>query len=412
MLCWLLLATLVNAQPQELSLSGFGTLGVVSSDSKQYGYRTDLAKNKGSFNDTPHYANSVLGLQLDYPLHANTDLIFQSVYNNQDTLSLDTTTKLAFVRHTANPNWSLRAGRTALDLFLLTEYRDVGFGYVWAHTPSEVYGLVPYRYLDGIDVTHSLKINRLNLRSKLFTGTSSADFTSYENSESVKLNNLIGLSFNLESSHWSLQYRYTSAHVANELQSTERIISGLKALEKSVPSFDSIWPNSDATITSLRLKGRNGSYMSLGGKYDWQRWSALAELARVRPTSSFNTVTSGYASMIYYSQRFSLYGIYSATHSHIFDINTLGIDLITLSSIPAGAEIYAGVDANLNIYSTSQSTWSLGGRWNLSPSLALKCQWDRTHIHSQGDVLWLNKHAASAPQETVNTLFFSLSFIF
>ncbi|MEY8263044.1 MAG: hypothetical protein RPR98_02465, partial [Bermanella sp.] len=280
MLCWLLLATLGNAQPQELSLSGFGTLGVVSSDSKQYGYRTDLDQSRGSFNGNPQFTSSVLGLQLDYPLGVTTDLVFQSVYNNQHDPSLNTTTRLAFVRYTANPNWSLRVGRTALDLFLLTEYRDVGFGYVWAHTPSEVYGLVPYRYLDGADITHSLKINRLNLRSKLFVGTNTADLASYENRESVKLSDMIGLSFNLEASHWSLQYRYTSAQLANELESTKELTNSIKALALSVPSFDSVWPNSDDTIANLRLKGRGGSYMSLGGKYDWQRWSVLAELSK------------------------------------------------------------------------------------------------------------------------------------
>jgi len=413
LLIWLILAPLVNAQSEGLHISGFGTLGVISSDSKVYGYRTDLDQSDGSFNNTPYYANSsILGLQLDYALPANTELVFQSVYHNQNTLTLESTTRLAFARFTANPQWSFRLGRTAVDLFLLTEYRDVGFGYTWAHTPSEVYGLMPYRYLDGMDITHNTHINHLNLRSKLFAGTTTTELASFVGRESVKLENVAGASFSLETFQWSLQYRYTTSQIASKSSSTEELASGIEALAASVPSFDSIWPNSAGTIERLRLKGLTADYTSLGGKYNWQSWSALAEVSRISTASNYNTVTAGYASLIFFGQKYSLYGIYAATHSHIFDVASLGVDVASLATIPSGAELYAGVGANLNFYTSNQSTWSLGLRWNLSPKIALKCQWDQTRIEAQGGVLWLNKDFDTQPKETVNTLFTNVSFIF
>jgi len=93
-------------------------------------------------------------------------------------------------------------------------------------------------------------------------------------------------------------------------------------------------------------------------------------------------------------------------------VASLGVDVATLATIPSGAQLYAGVGANLNFYTTNQSTWSLGLRWNLSPKVALKCQWDQTRIKEQGGVLWLNKDFTNQPKETVNTLFTNLSFIF
>ena len=413
LLIWLILAPLVNAQSEGLHISGFGTLGVISSDSKVYGYRTDLDQSDGSFNNTPYYANSsILGLQLDYALPANTELVFQSVYHNQNTLTLESTTRLAFARFTANPQWSFRLGRTAVDLFLLTEYRDVGFGYTWAHTPSEVYGLMPYRYLDGMDITHNTHINHLNLRSKLFAGTTTTELASFVGRESVKLENVAGASFSLETFQWSLQYRYTTSQIASKSPSTEELAGGLEALAATVPGFETVWPNSADTIERLRLKGQTGDYTSLGGKYNWQSWSALAEVSRISTASNFNTVTAGYASLIFHGQKYSLYGIYAATHSHIFDVDSLGVDVASLATIPSGAELYAGVGANLNFFTTNQSTWSLGLRWNLSPKIALKCQWDQTRIEAQGGVLWLNKDFDTQPKETVNTLFTNVSFIF
>ena len=412
-LIWLILAPLANAQPKDLHLSGFGTLGVISSDSKEYGHRTNLDQSDGSFNNTPDYVNSsVLGLQLDYTLRKNTDLVFQSVYHNQHTLSLDSTTRLAFARFTANPAWSFRLGRTPVDLFLLTEYRDVGFGITWAHTPSEVYSLVPYRYLDGMDITHSTHINHLNLRSKLFVGTSTSDLASYQGRDSLKLNDVTGISISLATFQWSLQYRYTSARAAINPLSTEILVSGIETLAASIPGFESIWPNSSDTISRMRLVGKTVNYSSLGGKYDWQSWSALAEVSRISTSANFKTVTAGYASVIFHSQTYSLYGIYAATHTHAFDMDTLGVDEATLASIPGGTELYTGVAETLNFYTTNQATWSLGLRWNLSTKIALKCQWDQTRIEAQGGVLWLNKNFDTQPKETVNTLFTNVSFIF
>jgi len=412
-LSWLLLAGLTNAALEDLSLSGFGTLGVVSSDSKEYGYRTDWGQSDGSFNNDPDFANSsVLGLQLDYALHANADLVLQSVYHNQNTVTLDSTTRLAFARFTTNPTWSFRLGRTALDLFLLTEYRDVGFGYTWAHTPSEVYGLIPYRYLDGVDITHSVHFNDLNLRSKLFVGTSTIELAGIVGSKSFKLEDITGASLTLETFQWSLQYRYTSSRSASNLPLTEALASGIEGLAASVPGFETIWPNSNDTIERLRTKGQAADYTSLGGKYNWQNWSALAEVSRTSTASNFNTVTAGYTSLIVHGQKYSLYGIYAATHTHQFDLASLGVDVATLATIPGGTTLYAGVGANINFYTTNQSTWSLGLRWNLSPKVALKCQWDQTRIKKQSAVLWLNKDFANQPKETVNTLFTNVSFIF
>jgi len=413
-LIWLILAPLANAQPKDLHFSGFGTLGVISSDSKEYGYRTDLGQRDGSFNNTPDYESSnVLGLQLDYALHPNADLVFQSVYHNQNTVTLDSTTRLAFARFTANPTWSFRLGRTPLDLFLLTEYRDVSFGYIWANTPIEVYGLVPYRYLDGGDITHSTHINHLTLRSKLFSGTSTSDFVaSPQRTESFKLADIVGVTINLETFRWSLQLRYSTSRFANGSPSATQLASGITALAQSVPGFDSIWPNSDETITKLKSKGEVVYYSSLGAKYNWQQWSALAEVSKIGAKRSFSTVTAGYASLIFHGQSFSLYSIYAATQTDFVDIDTLGVDVATLASIPEALELYNALDVSLNLYAINQSTWSVGWRWNLTPSIALKCQWDRTRIKEQGGGLWLNKDFATQPKETVNTLFTNLSFIF
>ena len=41
-------------------------------------------------------------------------------------------------------------------------------------------------------------------------------------------------------------------------------------------------------------------------------------------------------------------------------------------------------------HSVRQTTYSLGGRWGIHPRMALKMQWDRVNIRSNGSCLWAN----------------------
>ena len=70
-----------------------------------------------------------LGIQFDIITTDEIDIVVQNVYRDQEDLNFDTALSLAFVRYAPNPNWSFRLGRTAFDLFLLTEYRDIGYAF-------------------------------------------------------------------------------------------------------------------------------------------------------------------------------------------------------------------------------------------------------------------------------------------
>jgi len=125
----LLMSNLVWASP-DVSISGFGTIGVVTTDSDYFGYRADFSKSGGVFKDDFDFAESTnLGIQFDIIATEEIDIVVQAIYRDQQELNLDTALNLAFVRYAPNANWSFRLGRTAYDLFLLTEYRDIGYAY-------------------------------------------------------------------------------------------------------------------------------------------------------------------------------------------------------------------------------------------------------------------------------------------
>jgi hypothetical protein len=409
-LWWLLLTQMASAQVDNLSLSGFGTVGIMLSDSSTYGARTELSQDNGSFNDRIDYKNSsVLGLQLDYVFSDNTNVVFQSVYNSQQHLNLDSTTRLAFARITPTSDWSLRLGRIPMDLFLLTQFRDVGFGYTWAHTPTEVYGLLPFRYQDGADATHYSRLFGVSLTSNIYVGSSVAEIASYDFKTSVELSELYGMSLNLNAHNWSLQWRYSNSVLNVDRSSHTQLINDLTTLSQ----IEGLWPNSEGTVSFLTNERSKVDYFSLAGQYDWERWSYLAEASIFQPAQNIVSDTiSSYVSVIFHDNNVSYYTTYAENHSDGLKVDIQDINQELLAAAPQAPAVYEAVSIALSFYSSNQSTVSLGWRWNISSQLALKFQWDTTQIDKNGASLWLNKNRFSTPKRTINTLFTNVNFIF
>src|SRR5690606_10989859 len=52
------------------------------------------------------------------------------------------------------PELSFRAGRMVLPIFLVSEYRKVGYANPWIRPPQEVYRIVPVTSSDGFDLSY------------------------------------------------------------------------------------------------------------------------------------------------------------------------------------------------------------------------------------------------------------------
>ena len=409
-----LLISLPLEAEERLQISGFGTIGTVSVDSDYYGYRTDLAREDGTFDDDLNLStSSILGIQFDYLVNSDLNIVYQAVHRNQNDVTLDSLTTLAFLKYSPSAAWTYRLGRTALDLFLLTEYRDVGFASTWAHAPTETYGLVPYRFLDGGDISYTARYNKLALRSKFFLGQSASDVAGYKSHGNVKLDNIYGIGFEVESISWSMKSKYTSAKIYDNIATSSNLSNGLLSLNQFVPGFDLIWPNAQQFSESLLLDNARAQYLSFSGRYDFEQWSFLAEASIIRSDNKIiSDVDSGYVSANYRINAHNFYTVYATARSQFFDINSLNVDLNSLAMIPGGLEIYDGSHTLMNAFTPNQNTLSFGWRWNMTDSTAFNIQLDRTAIKAHGSSLWLNKDQLNQPAETVNAIFVNLNFTF
>jgi len=383
-----------------LQFSAFGTLGVVTSDSDRYGYRPDVTYDRGVFSgDIDLKSHSLLGMQLDASLSENLDFAGQFVLKDLAETNFEHYITMGFLRYSPNPNWQFRLGRIPPDIFLITEYRDVNFAYTWANVPSEVYGLIPFKFIDGGDISYIKRFEGGTFYTKLFTGSGHSQVSASVTQEDIDIEDAYGLSLSFETIDWTIQARHTRVKIANENQGSLEVLQGIRSL----PSY--IWPSNIDLSNDLLLKGKHANYSSLSGQTYLSNYLLTTELARIASSDSqvLPDIFSGYISLAYLKDEHTFYSIFSFTDSDNYQFDEPGVQK---QFIP---EIIQGIESINNFYASNQQTLSLGWRWNINSNIASKIQWNRTHIKDNGGTLWINK-SLDTSDETVNVLMLSVSF--
>jgi hypothetical protein len=405
-LCFFLFALSLSAIANEdgneqFQFSGFATLGAVISDSEHHGYRKNVGSDGAVYSGEVDFKqHSLLGLQADWAISSSFNFVYQGVLRDLPEPSFDRYTTLAFLRYEVNTNWSIRAGRTAPDLFLLTEYRDVDFSYIWATAPNEVYGIIPYRSIDGIDVTYQQRGYGGVFKTKLFTGSSEAEISGSTIVEEIKIEDIIGISLSFDHFNWLVQAKHTQVTIANEPQSNTSVID----IINTVPNF--LWPNSEVFADSLVMTGEEVDYSSVSGQYQWQNWLVSAELSRIDSDSEvISQIISGYAALSYQINAHQFYSVYAFTDSNTYVFDEPGVNEVVLE------ELIHGITGLMNFYTANQQTISLGWRWDVTNYMASSLQWNYTKVEEAGSILWLNTSDHNEAEE-INTFLLTLSMVF
>ncbi len=397
----LLLSSQVTAD-DNFQFSGFATLGAVYSDSDNYGYRKHVGSDNAAYaGEIDFKQHSLLGLQADWAISSNFDAVYQGVLRDLPEPSFDRYTTLAFLRYQINPNWTVRLGRTAPDIFLLTEYRDVDFSYIWATAPNEVYGVIPYRSIDGLDVSYNQRALGGIFTAKIFAGSSEGEISADTLVQEVNIEDVIGLSLSFDHFDWVVNFKHSQISIANEPESNAE----LSGIIRQVPDF--LWTNSKNFTQSLLMKGEELTYSSISAQYQWHNWLATTELAQINSDSDvLRQINSGYAALSYQLSDHHLYGIYAFTNSDRYYYDEPGVNEVALKEL-----IHITTDF-MNFYAANQHTISLGWRWDINSYLASSLQWNYTSIdEAGGSPLWLNPTDYKVAED-VNTFLLTLSMVY
>jgi hypothetical protein len=402
----ILLAAVGRAHADEgddtaLRVTGFGTVGVLHANAPAgWGFLrySDQAPNDGG---TRADVDSQLGLQLNYEPSRQFELAGQVVAAHRSKATDDSdVVNWAFVGWTPNADWSVRMGRVSLDLFLRSDYRNVGFAYTMARPPVEFYGVLPIT-ADGIDVTRIWNLDDAQWRAKFIAGRTKSTV--------VDLTPGFGISLTRESGPLLLRSSFSRARINGEPQLPPLL--GALDMAATVP-LPAVAQQASALRNRLDTRGDPLAYTSVGIDYQPLDWLWTAEAVRVTagPGHPFS------AAYLMGGRRFGAwtpYAIASGVRGDEAGLATPAWGSAVAPYLGPGAArqfqqlAVAAADA-VNIM-IDQRTISLGVRWDVLAQVDIKVQAGRVHINEHGGLLWANSGAGGGSATVASVL---VDFIF
>jgi len=296
-------------------VSGFGTLGVTFAGKDNVGYRKEYTHG-AQYGSASIFPDSVFGLQIDADLFSNLTATVQVVAEKRTKQNFNNIVDWAFLSYQARPDVVIRAGRMGIDLFMLSEYRNIGFAYLWTHPVTEFYTPVSLSHYDGMDIKFSKSIDQGYLEFKVYGGQTGSDIKVSRGDFGLRMRPLFGANASFETDHWKTRLTFASTNVASTRNAgLDRLLG---ALDQVPPS---VWPQA-ADLSSL-IAGENNQvyYYSIGMLYDKDNWLVQSEFALTDSKWPSVAMTNGYLSVgrRVGSVTFYIIGAYAKSHDKPYD---------------------------------------------------------------------------------------------
>lgn len=318
---------------------GFGTLGVSHSslNSGDYVLDSSMPNGVGRSSDWTASNNSRVAAHVTANFTPKVSAIFQvdSEYRFDGTYRPEI--EWFNVKYAFTPNVYMRVGRISLPTFMDSENRDVGYSYVWVNPPVDLYRQLSIPSSDGIDAMYRSEIGEAGNSIKAMYGTSTTERpTSTSTSKDM----------------WgvfdTLEYGSATFHVGYQQRrsSTLNLLTG---------------------VTGAWTQNKD---LSVGASYDPGDWFVISEWIQRRSTTKISAM---YISGGYRINKFTPYLLYSQNSPGSF---------YSTSTPPTAAAIDRA--------NRSQSTSSLGVRWDFMRNYDFKIQYDQVKLSDSSNGYLVN----------------------
>ena len=402
---------LSNAYGQEASsgpkvtISGFGSAALTFTDADKAEFaRPNQASGVGKSPRTG--VDSNFGVQANVAVNDWLSATAQGLVRKDGADDYGAELAWAFLKAKLSNELSVRVGRMGLPVFMISDYRNVGYANTMLRPPAEMYAQVPINSIDGIDATWQRSLGDTTVSAQLALGSSRTDNSGATGVSHTRISRLRAL--NLVAEHGPLTVRLGRADgklTVDDATSLNTLLSALRATGAGY-RFPTLAPLADA----LGLQKKKASFTSAGMTLDWNNVLLQSEYAKRKTDSFVNDTNSWYLMAGYRIGKFLPYVNHATTKSVGRVANTVpaacppGFPAActpTLRALSGGVEV---LSAPVN-----QSTDSIGMRWDLYRSAALKVQIDRVRPKGNAGML-LNSAPGFTGPVTVGAV--SLDFVF
>ena len=380
--------------PPMFSFAGFGTAGVVHSSNDKADFTASYveASGAGFSHRWSVGVDSLLGGQLTLTVNPRLAAVVQVVAEQNANDQFSPHVEWLNVKYQFTPDFSVRVGRTALPVFMLTDSRKVGFANPWVRPPVEVYDLVPVTSNDGLDMSyHSLLAGAINT-VQFAAGRSNPSYPRADGVGSVSSRQQALMVDSLEYSSFTLRLNYGRARIT---------LPGLTPLFNGFAQFGAA---GDAVVEQYAVSNRLVEFRDVGLSYDPGSWFAMGEWGRLDTGSVLGDRSGGYLSAGY--RTFA--NVSSSSSRSVNGLNPVGLP-------PALAAAAGGLNSALDAIRgeiPAQDTISLGARWEVVKDVDLKLQLDHSRLGAGSSGELTNLQPGFRFGSTVNVFTATVDFLF
>lgn len=387
-------------------ISGFGTaaLTFTNSDQAEFG-RPNQAH--GADKQPTTGVDSNLGLQADYTVNSWLSVTGQGLVRKDAEDDFGAELSWAFAKAKLSDEVSVRVGRIGLPVFMISDYRNVGYANTFLRPPAEMYSQVPFNSIDGADITWQRSFGDTTYTAQFAYGGTNTKVYGGPDLDARRLSAL-----NLVAEHGPLTLRFGRADTKitlNNQQSINTLLSSLRAAGTGyrIPALGTL-------ADDIAVDHKKASFTSVGATLDWNNILVQSEYAKRKTDSYLNDTSSWYVMAGY------RFGKILPYYSHA----KLKIDGSVQNTVPAACpagypaactptlRALSGAVSTLpysGLSQAAQTTDTIGVRWDLYRSVALKVQVDRVHPDA-GSGLLLNAKPGFKGPVTVGAV--ALDFVF
>jgi hypothetical protein len=397
--CLPLTSFAIDTSNPNFRINGFSTLGLTYADNPTFGVRDDVGQ-EGIFNEWSLKPNSRIGLQLNYQysprIKAGLQLIAKDHYEGGP---LHDALHWAYVDFKLNSMFELRVGRMGQDLFMLSDYRNVGFAQLWAHAPIEFYGQLTTEYKDGLQLRlvkdafggqffGQLSLTKANASSLRSGNLQSFGFDFGEN---------VDLSLAWENDTWLFRF----SHSAGKASADQDLLEPIQAILSEAVAYG--WSDIAPWIDEFQIDGNQITYTSFGIKFTQSDWLIQSEFNHIDTGSDIATNSnSAYVLIGKHINQFTPFIVGSKAWN----------SQAVLPDAPAYLSAYqTGTQAIVDTFHIAQKTLGLGLRWDVAHNVAVKAQFDRTWVKANGAYL-LDSYQIPSQADAIDRYTLTVDWVF
>ena len=295
----------------------YGTLGAThaSLNSSDFALDAPMPSGAGRSNYLSLSNNSLIAAHVNATFTPDLTAIFQVISEYNSNGNYRPEVEWANFKYALTPDLDIKVGRFALPTFMDSENHDVGYSFVWVHTPFELYQQMPIMSVDGASAIYHFTLGDAENTVKLIAGQNTTETAV----GIVNSKNMRGIFDNLD-------YGQATFHLGYQRRDT--------STQSELAGFNEAWVAA--------------SDLTAGFSYDPGSWFFKSEWLQDRTQYKTNAM---YASAGYRIDRFTPYLMHSQS---------------------SAASAYDNALPYLNM---AQKSNSVGIRWDFMKNFDLKMQY-------------------------------------